>query len=69
MDAADGERAFGRFWRGANGKRAHDEGSGLGLAIVAAVATAHGGTASLARSRERLHGAHFVVILPVQPAV
>ncbi|MEY4165012.1 MAG: hypothetical protein RL419_854 [Actinomycetota bacterium] len=39
------ERAFGRFWRGAN--RENDGGSGLGLAIVQQLATASGGHAEL----------------------
>jgi two-component system OmpR family sensor kinase len=63
----DSERAFQRFWRGSNGRSGHDEGSGLGLAIVAAVATAHGGRAYVEHSSERLRGAHFVVVLPLQP--
>jgi len=63
----DGERAFQRFWRASNGKSGHDEGSGLGLAIVAAVATAHGGRAYVEHSPGRLPGAHFVVMLPMQP--
>jgi two-component system OmpR family sensor kinase len=69
LDVADGERVFDRFWRGANGRRGHDDGTGLGLAIVAAVATAHGGRASVEHSPDRLKGAHFVVILPVEPRV
>ena len=69
LDAAGTDHAFDRFWRGANGKPGHDEGSGLGLAIVAAVAAAHGGTAYVDRSSERLRGAHFVVMLPIQPRV
>jgi two-component system OmpR family sensor kinase len=69
LGAAGVDHAFDRFWRGLNGKPGHDEGSGLGLAIVAAVAAAHGGTAYVDRSSERLRGAHFVVMLPIQPRV
>ena len=50
-----GERAFDRFWRGAEtGGR---PGSGLGLAIVRSTAERHGGTA-------RARGARFTIDLP-----
>jgi two-component system sensor histidine kinase MprB len=50
------ERAFDRFWRGAEtGGR---PGSGLGLAIVRSTAERHGGTA-------RVRGARFTIDLPV----
>ena len=49
------ERAFDRFWRGAEaGGR---PGSGLGLAIVRSTAERHGGTA-------RARGARFTIDLP-----
>ena len=51
LDLADAERAFDRFWRGANG------GSGLGLAIVRATAERHGG-------RAYADGAAFTIDLP-----
>jgi signal transduction histidine kinase len=40
---------------------------GLGLAIVHAVATAHGGTVTLDRSKPDAKGARFVVRLPALP--
>ena len=50
------ERAFDRFWRGAEtGGR---PGSGLGLAIVKSTAERHGGTA-------RAQGGRFTIDLPV----
>ncbi|MDX6377954.1 MAG: two-component system, OmpR family, sensor kinase, partial [Gaiellaceae bacterium] len=49
------ERAFDRFWRGAEtGGR---PGSGLGLAIVRSTAERHGGTA-------RARAGHFTIDLP-----
>ena len=67
LDANARERAFDRFWRGAGAHDGPRGGSGLGLAIVTAVAAAHGGTARVDCSDDRLRGAHFVVELPVQP--
>jgi two-component system, OmpR family, sensor kinase len=45
---ADPQRAFERFWRGAD---ARGEGSGLGLAIVRAIAERHGGRVDVNGSR------------------
>jgi two-component system OmpR family sensor kinase len=60
------ERVFERFYR-ADPSRARDAGgSGLGLAIVAAIASAHGGTASVGTSATG--GAAFRVELPLLPA-
>jgi two-component system OmpR family sensor kinase len=55
---------FGRFWRADEARNRARGGSGLGLAIVAAVASAHGGTAS-ARNLPS-GGASFVVRLPAR---
>jgi two-component system OmpR family sensor kinase len=54
-------RVFERFVRG-RGERAGS--SGLGLAIVQAVASAHGGTVTLAPPQGDLGGARFVMRLP-----
>lgn len=57
------ERIFERFYRPRR-DRARG-GSGLGLAIVDAIATAHGGTATvLPYGIDRGHGATFVITLP-----
>ena len=59
-------RAFDRFWRGEWSRGT--EGSGLGLAIVAAVASEHGGQASVANARDG--GAVFTLRLPMPlPAI
>jgi two-component system OmpR family sensor kinase len=50
----EAEQAFGRFWRGADGK----PGSGLGLAIVRATAERH-------RGRAYAEGSRFTIELPV----
>ncbi len=47
MGPADIERAFDRFYRAAGSRGGGRVGSGLGMAIVAAVAAAHGGTATV----------------------
>jgi signal transduction histidine kinase len=49
----EAEQAFGRFWRGRNGR----PGSGLGLAIVRATAERHGG-------RAYARGSRFTIELP-----
>jgi two-component system, OmpR family, sensor kinase len=67
LDANARERAFDRFWRGEGPNDGPRGGSGLGLAIVTAVAAAHGGTARVDCTTDRLRGAHFVVELPAQP--
>ncbi len=54
LHAAEADRAFERFWRGAG---ASGEGSGLGLAIVRAIAERHGGTVDVT-------GARFTIELP-----
>ena len=62
IEPADAERIFERFYR-ADPSRARDRGgSGLGLSIVAAIAAAHGGSASAAN----VHGggAAFTIDLP-----
>ncbi len=61
------ERVFERFYRvDASRRRGTGGGSGLGLSIVAAVAAAHGGTASVQPTRGG--GATFVVRLPARRA-
>jgi signal transduction histidine kinase len=59
-DAID--RIFDRFARGDDSRTRSDGGAGLGLAIVNAVAQAHGGSASVTRSRAS--GASFHLCLP-----
>jgi two-component system OmpR family sensor kinase len=61
-------RVFDRFWRGTDGQQSSGDGSGLGLAIVAAVAAAHGGTASVEAGSGDMRGAHFRVELPARPS-
>jgi two-component system, OmpR family, sensor kinase len=62
IDPADAERIFERFYR-SDPSRARDRGgSGLGLSIVAAIAAAHGGSAS-ATNRPG-GGAAFTIDLP-----
>lgn len=56
------ERAFERFSRGDDARST--SGSGLGLAIVAAVASAHGGTAHAAN--RSLGGADVWMVLPLE---
>ncbi|GAB3485588.1 sensor histidine kinase [Nocardiopsis coralliicola] len=60
MSSADLERAFDRFHRGL---RSPGGGAGLGLAIVAAIAEAHGGSASIHSSPRT--GTSVTVRLPV----
>lgn len=62
VSAADRERIFERFGRGAAGPR---EGAGLGLAIVRAIAEAHGGRVEL-ESRPG-QGAEFALAIPPGP--
>jgi two-component system OmpR family sensor kinase len=47
MSPSDAGRAFDRFHRSAGSRGGGRTGSGLGMAIVAAIAAAHGGTATL----------------------
>jgi two-component system OmpR family sensor kinase len=65
LDDAGKAAAFDRFWRADRARRAGG-GAGLGLAIVAAIADAHGGTASLADADPS--GLVVTVELPLRPA-
>ncbi len=57
---------FDRFSRGsAGGRRGHDTGSGLGLSLVAEHVGLHGGSVWVEDRSDGLHGAQFVVSLPV----
>lgn len=58
----DRERIFGRFSRGASGKR-NAHGAGLGLAITAAIAAAHDGRVEL--QTELGEGSQFTIVIPV----
>ncbi|PZF81771.1 sensor histidine kinase [Jiangella anatolica] len=60
--AADRDRIFERFARGAGSRRTY-QGAGLGLAIVALIAQAHGGRVELA-SRPG-HGSTFTIVVPL----
>ena len=64
MSAEAAERVFERFYRADASRSRTRGGVGLGLSIVAAVAEAHGGTAS-ARS-EPGQGATFRITLPLR---
>ena len=55
-------RVFERFYRVDESRSRDSGGAGLGLAIVAAIAAAHGGTASAANVSGG--GASFVIRLP-----
>lgn len=57
---SDRDRIFSRFSRGSN-ENEKDEGFGLGLSIVSAIATAHGGSASLDNTAK---GATFRLVIP-----
>ncbi|UVD57301.1 ATP-binding protein [Rhizobium sp. Pop5] len=50
MTDAEFEKAFERFWRAESARTRSSGGSGLGLAVVKAIAEAHGGGATIARS-------------------
>nr|WP_239537276.1 ATP-binding protein [Arthrobacter roseus] len=58
--AADQERIFDRFGRGATGRTV--EGSGLGLSIVTAIMDAHGGAVTLSSQQGR--GSTFTLWVP-----
>jgi len=62
MPTDEADRAFERFWRGDTSRTRASGGTGLGLAIVAAIADAHGGSASVDTAPGR--GATFRVRLP-----
>lgn len=59
----DRERVFQRFQRLEESRKRDSGGTGLGLAIARDIATAHGGTLSLADSDQ---GARFVLRLPLK---
>jgi two-component system OmpR family sensor kinase len=64
LSADDAAHVFERFYRSdpSRARTSTQQGSGLGLAIVAAIAQAHGGSATV---RSRLgHGACFTLSLP-----
>jgi signal transduction histidine kinase len=65
IPSEDQSRIFGRFSRGASGRRT--EGAGLGLSIVEAIARAHGGRVELASRPGQ--GATFTVIVPAPAEV
>src|SRR5207302_5925941 len=62
LSEAQAAHVFERFYRGDTSRSRHGGGSGLGLAIVAAIAEAHGGTATV-EPRDGA-GAVFRVSLP-----
>jgi two-component system OmpR family sensor kinase len=62
MPTEEADRAFERFWRGDASRTRASGGTGLGLAIVAAIADAHGGSASVDTAPGQ--GATFRVHLP-----
>jgi two-component system OmpR family sensor kinase len=62
LDTATSARVFDRFWRADPARTREHGGSGLGLAIVAAIASVHGGSASVESEPGR--GATFRVRLP-----
>ncbi len=68
IDPGEAEHVFERFYRGrstAQNGSGRASGSGLGLAIVAAIMSAHHGTASV--SSEPGQGARFEITLPLAP--
>ncbi len=64
MATDDANRVFERFWRSDASRTRASGGTGLGLAIVAAIAEAHGGSASVVTAPGE--GATFRVQLPRQ---
>ena len=62
IEVKDQQRIFERFGRARPGRG--EEGSGLGLAIVAAIAEAHGGTASVESAYGQ--GSRFMIRVPLQ---
>ncbi|WP_344490862.1 sensor histidine kinase [Nonomuraea monospora] len=61
----DRERVFERFTRLEDARAKDKGGSGLGLPLSREIATAHGGTLTVA---EHTPGARFVAVLPLHPA-
>jgi len=59
------EKVFERFYRADKARSRSTGGAGLGLSIVAAIAEAHGGSASLDPPVPDRPGATFVVDLPL----
>jgi two-component system OmpR family sensor kinase len=66
MSAEQAGRVFERFYRADTSRTRSAGGSGLGLAIVSAIASAHGGTATVVSVPGR--GASFRVALPLAEA-
>jgi two-component system OmpR family sensor kinase len=62
MSEQEASRVFERFWRADASRARASGGTGLGLAIVAAIADAHGGTATVETALGE--GACFRVRLP-----
>lgn len=65
LDAEALPHVFDRFWRRDHSRTRATGGAGLGLAIVTALATAHGGSVSVANNATG--GATFTVTLPLAP--
>lgn len=65
--AASIDHVFDRFYRADPSRSRRSGGSGLGLAIVAAIVSAHGGTARV--SNVEASGAKVTLTLPVRPPV
>ena len=63
LAAGEAARVFERFYRADESRARATGGVGLGLSVVAAVAAAHGGTATAASKLG--HGATFTVTLPI----
>jgi two-component system OmpR family sensor kinase len=63
MDEGDAKRVFERFWRSDPARTRASGGAGLGLSIVAAIAEAHGGSASVESAPGA--GATFRIALPM----
>ena len=59
------DKLFRRQFRGAASRAARSDGMGLGLSIVAAIARAHGGTATA--QNEPTGGARFILDIPAEP--
>nr|MBN1228480.1 FHA domain-containing protein [Anaerolineae bacterium] len=64
INSEEADRIYDKFYRGVR-HRDDRSGVGLGLSVVQAVATAHGGTATVANRDPR--GANFAVTLPRVP--